>query len=362
MKTTIPILVALVLSTAAASAQQDRFELVPGVVVDSARDALYLMSPGGGVEGLSVSSGNRLWASERAAKPLALHGDLLIAQVEQTKPGGGLEILMLDTTRAGSVRQQFRVELPAGVWAAVDDGLGRAFDARGQILNNAPFVSWTHTKSYSKGVAPKPDEPLRQSQVAAYSLDLSSARMVAVEPSALAQAVVPLPPAAQTWMNSENSFEAPAIAGSVVAATQVVGGVTEPLGRLVLKRWDRSSGAELTDVELLRGPHILRLRSADGRHLLVTERVAPNDFEEYEWSVFSIETGVRVGQLRHHQSHARFFVSGSTIVFEEPAFGHLDGDKWVKEPRRLRAAVLGSGSAVWEQKLRDTAYRGPFPP
>jgi hypothetical protein len=173
---------------------------------------------------------------------------------------------------------------------------------------------------------------------------------------------VTFPPSVQAWTELQGTLEPPVATGAVLAATELVGSRTSPAARVVLKRWDRSNGTSLADVELLRGPHILEFRSVDEQHLLIAERVAPGEFEEYEWSVFSLETGERIGKFRHHRSHAQFFVADSTIVFVEPPYSRRESDKIVDHPRQVRAAVLGSGSVIWERELRDTAYRGPFPP
>lgn len=170
-----------------------------------------------------------------------------------------------------------------------------------------------------------------------------------------------LPASVGNWLTTGAVAEPAALAGEVFAATEVSGGSTTSSSQISLKRWD-SSGQSLPDLELLRGPHVLQLRSADGRHLLITERAAPGDAEEYEWSVFSLVTGERVGQLRHRQSHSRFFVSGQTLVLIEEPYGLLVDKQLVLAPRQLHAVVLNSGSTVWERPLRDTSFKGQVPP
>lgn len=361
MNRAVPYLVFLVLVIAAAAARAESFELVPGVVVDPGADALYLMVPGGGVEKVSLAAGQRQWTSDGAAKPLAVYGDQVLAQVEAGAATGDLEVVLLDAA-GGAVRNRLRVALPDGLRAAVDDGMARTFTARGRVQGPEPVVTWHHEERYTKGIAPAPNEPLRQDREGAFRLDLAAARMVSVEPVTPAAPTAALPPAVQAWIASHGVGEAPVQVGSVIAATQLVGGITSPSGRVVLKRWAAAGGVALPDIELFRGPHVVRLRSADDRHLLIAERRAPGDLEEYEWSVVSLETGERVGQLRHHRSQARFFVAGRSLVLVEQPFARQEGGELIERPRRLRAVVLGSGSTVWERPLRDTAYYGPFPP
>ena len=118
----------------------------------------------------------------------------------------------------------------------------------------------------------------------------------------------------------------------------------------------------LPDVTLFSGRPILRFHSADQRHLLVTERVAPGTRAEYSWSIFSLETGERLGRIAHHRSHARFVVIGSTLTFIERPYGHRVDDAWRSEPRKVKTVLLDSAELLWERPLRDTTYRGPYRP
>lgn len=350
----------LTLLATPAAAQLGSFELVPGVVVDQGRETLYLMTPEGAVEKLSVTSGNSLWTSPHAAKPLGLFQGHVISQVDGVDSMTGLEIALLNAADGSVVGQRLKTTLPSGVRSSIDDRLGLTFEARARVLNEVPYVTWVETRRYSKGVAPPPGTLLVQEQTAAYRMDTQARRLLAVDPALLNSS--PQPPAGVLTTATGGFAEPPAAAGEVIAATEVLGAMVSPAPRIVLKRWHRSSGVALPDQELFRGSHILQYRSSDGLHLLVSERVAPRDFDEYEWSVFSLETGRLVGRLRSHRSHASFFVTGPIIVFEEPPYSRSVAGELVEQPRRLRAAILGSGSEVWERSLRDTAYRGLFPP
>ena len=360
-------LVATLALPASVAAAGDVFELVPGVVVDPRGDSVFLMKPGGGVEGVSLTTGRSLWTSERGDKPLALSGNRLIVQVEQTVATKGLEIVVLDTTGAGAVLSELRTDLPAGVQATVDDGMSRSFAARAETRGAEPLVSWRFEERYMKGVPPGPDDdPTPQVRQAAYRLDLAASRLAPVSPSSVATFAETLPASAQSWTAAQAAVSVPpASAGGVVAATRVVGDMTSPEGKIVLARWEAGSGTALPEVEIFGGPHVLQLRSADGRHLLVAERKAPGDFEEYEWSIFSLETGELTGQLRHHRSHTPFFVTGSNVVLVEPPIRRRQGgqgEEWDVRLRLLRAVALGSDLELWVRPLRDTTYYGPFPP
>ena len=76
----------------------------------------------------------------------------------------------------------------------------------------------------------------------------------------------------------------------------------------------------------------------------------------------AFQLGQRLGQVRDHYSHARFYVHGSTLVHEARPYGRNLGGDWVEEPRRLRGVALASGSQVWSRPLRDPTFVGQYPP
>lgn len=374
MRKKIALLIGLaVMPVAAASAQigapspeslrrsEAAFDLVPGVLVDRLGNRIFLMSPERGIDALSLSSGNLDWSSDAAAKPLAIYGDVLIAQADSASASARMEVVLLDANRGGSPLETLALALPAGVFGRVDDGMGASFRATATVRDGVPLISWQSTNRRTKGTAPEPGETLERSQSAGYALDIQSLRLVPVAAPAAPQARAVLPQAVRAAVAAERFAEGPYEAGQVLAATQVV--ASNPNSpRLVLRRWDAGSGTALPEVELVRGPIILQLPSVDRRHLLVSESVAPGDAEEYRWSLFSLETGEQVGQIRHARSHAPFFVAGRSLVIESPAYGHRVGEEWVDEPRMVRAVVADGGALIWERPLRDTAYRGSYPP
>jgi hypothetical protein len=108
---------------------------------------------------------------------------------------------------------------------------------------------------------------------------------------------------------------------------------------------------------------LVALPSADRKHLLASVRVGtggPAD-PEYEWSIFSLETGERLGQLRRDVSALPFFVWKDCVVFESPPQGFRRDGNWIEEPLEVRAVRLPGGERVWHRAVRDLEYRGPMP-
>ena len=79
--------------------------------MDPAAAKLYMMNERGGIDRVSVTSGELLWSSTEAAKPLVLYGDLLVAQVESAT-ANRLEIVLLDVL-SGDRSMEFLIDLPA---------------------------------------------------------------------------------------------------------------------------------------------------------------------------------------------------------------------------------------------------------
>jgi hypothetical protein len=107
-------------------------------------------------------------------------------------------------------------------------------------------------------------------------------------------------------------------------------------------------------------PQIL---SADGGHVLASERVADDSvWEKYLWTIYDRSTGEPIGEFRTFRSLAPFFVSDSMVIYETPPAARQVQGNLIEEPLKIRAVNLPTGKEVWSREVRDTTYRGPFPP
>ncbi len=333
------------------------FELVPGVLVGDG--VVYSMNPDGGIDALAAGTGELLWSSSRAAKPLALYAGVLIAQPEAAERAGILDVVLLDRLTGGQLGT-LEMELPEQVWGQVDERLGRSFQARGGIRGRELYLAWQHHQRWAKGIAPRPGEAVENRLDGAYRLDLVNDLVEAVDPEILRQPAPALPSPVQQMLDSGTLTGQPVRAGVVVAA--IASTIRDGQAQMLLKRWDLDSEEWLPDVDLVGGSAVIQLPSADDRHLLIGQRVAAGEWDEYGWSIFALENGEFLGQVRSHTSHARFFVHDSVLVHEAPPYGRNVGGQWVEAPRRLRGVALQGGSEVWARPLRDPVYRGPHPP
>ena len=298
-------------------------ELTDGVIVDLAEGRVYLMKPERAIESISIDNGEVVWTNENAAKPLALQENRLVSQAELADTPNVLSLVVLDVENDGQVVSSSTVTLPPDVSAFVDEGVTGRFRSRAVALDQEAFISWEYQAIPRQGMIMAPAEENQGRDTGLPQLPAPTQSTIRLdlqtgEASEMEQQDLP-PSAAQAFLPS----------GRAAAPT-------DPTTRL----------------------------SADGRHTLKYERVADDrEWNKYVWTIIDNETGDEVGQLRSHLSQSTFLIVGSgTIIFETGAFVRRIEAGMQNEPRSVRAVNLESGDEIWSRPLRDTAYRGEFPP
>jgi hypothetical protein len=297
-----------------------------GVVIAPRLGVAYVMHPGGGIDAVSLASGAVQWRSDKAAKPLAIAGDRLIAQAE-SRGAHVLQLVALDA-RSGASRDSVRIPLPAGVAATVADTPAGSFRVRADAAGSELAVRWEAT-----GVG------------------------------TVAQGILP----------AENEGQAPSLDGapSVAAGTAVVDLASsslrlkeEPAVRLAQAgTLSRAALQELSE-PAVKGTTGRQMLSADGRHVVVTEPIESTGFslDRYRWTVYERASGTRLGSVSAMVSATPFVVVGKTLYHTVPAHAVRRDGKFDEHPFSLRAVDLKTGAEAWTKAAGDTAFRGPFPP
>jgi hypothetical protein len=314
------------------------------------------MSSQGGIDALRLDSGESIWSTSRAAKPLLLTAGLLVAQVEDPDQPRILRIVTLDPAR-GSVLKEGEIELPEEVEAFIDAGLGTLFTVEARVRKSEVVVSWTFTRRHIRGM---PRGPLPEEEKGAASFDLDTGKLE-VRQLELAEPVDPeLPPPIADLVSAKTLPQAPWRAGGVYAW------VARPSRdrQAVLKRWAADSGQRLPGVTLFGNELTMRYPAADQRHLLASRATGATSGGEvdYEWNIYSLETGERTAQVILQRPGAWFFMTRSALIHEAQAHDRPVEDGWVGESLSLRAIDLHTGREIWVHPFRDTRYRGPYPP
>jgi hypothetical protein len=312
-------LLAGLLAPAAAMALHD------GVVIDVDGGTVYVMSPQGGIDALDLDTGNVIWKSSAAAKPLLVKGGTLVAQGRSGR-SGELVIVALDAKR-GAERERVAVEIPAALHAQVADGPSRTFRVQAFSAADSVIVTWAAGDRYPvQGalLAPEPagaaptNTPSNKRATAqplsgAARLDLTAGRAVAMPYEQAQELRTPAP-----------------------IAVEKSGRQADGLGQ--------------------------QLTSLDGRHVLHSERSGEDKlWAPYRWTVTDA-AGRTVGTVDAPVSMAPFVVSGSRILYVAQPVVRVEGKKMIEEPLRLRALDLKTGAEMWSAVVTDTAYRGPSPP
>ena len=311
----------------------------PGVVVDLAAERLYMMSPKGGIDAIGLASGNLLWTSRAAGKPLAMFDDRLAAQAEAVGGSNSLPIVLLDT-KSGRVISTIAVPMTAGAMRpSIDDGMAAASSVQGRVVSDGLLVSWTVIGRPLSPI-PKPVNVRNDSGAALINLQTHNVTTLASDQ-------------AEAMLRGKTSAATPSLSGTegVYFPPQRADGsfVSVKLGaasagqHAVMKRWSET-GEPLPDIELGPGFVAYAISSDQSLLLIISGAAGPR----YLWSIYAIASGERVGEVRLPDSSAQsFFVWHSTLIYRSSA---------------LHAVDLKTGTEIWTRTLRDTSYHGPFPP
>lgn len=298
----------------------ESLELRPGVIVDLKENRIYLMSPKHTVEAADINAGRILWSTDDAAKPLAVNDGLLVCQAEASAASNNLNLVVLNAQDGRSVSKR-SVALPSRVLTQVDDTLSSRFSARAVTVGEDSFVSWEHQAFPVRGMPPLPDESEKaraaaqpQQESGTVKLNVRTGDASLLEPAAVPKAVRDARP---------------------MILTGPPGTSPDPTQRI----------------------------SIDGNHTLKSKRVADDSvWDKYQWTIIDNKTGDEIGQLRSHLSQSGFVVVDSRIIFETGSYLRRTESGLVNEPLMVRMVDLRSGDQVWSRPVRDTKYRGPFPP
>ncbi len=336
------------------------FEFRAGVIVNSKQSTVYLMNLQRGIDAVNLSSGKLLWSTTKAAKPLLLHGHLLVAQAESAAPSNILRIVVLNTQDAGELLLKATVQLPEDVQVAIEDGLGTNFRTSARLHENDVIVSWRFSKQHISGPPPGPDAKLRVT-AGAMRIDLKTGHA-----DSLKSEEVPPTPETQLPDNIAQLINLESLPGPIWQVGNVLAAIIRTSDKggesTILRRWNSKTGQPLPEVVLFGGELTFRYISADGRYQLAS-KLLDSARPVWVWRIYSLETGEHVAQVQNASPAAWFFITASSLIHEAPPSGRIiNGRLIMDQPLRLRAIDLKTSDELWERPFRDTAYRGPLPP
>ena len=334
------------------------FELSAGIVVAPSMGSVFVARPGGGIEALDSTSGQPLWSSDEAARPLLAHGGRLLAQRET---GSGLPLAVLEAAD-GAALQRFEVPLPEGARAAIDESPEARFTLSPRAAGGDVILEWEYLERDALGVSPPGGRPFARRELGVLRVDLASGEATLVDPGALPSADGELPPQVERLVAAGELRARPWRTDDLLVAAQQI---YEPAGdRLVLRRWRAHTGEALPEVSLSAGRPVAVLPAADRRHLLVVTplETALGERHRYRWTIHSLATGTAVAERRAERSASPFCIVRGMLLYLELPSGRRIEDRWEEMPLRLRALDPTSGDELWHRAVRDPAFYGPAPP
>lgn len=288
--------------------QLSSYELWKGVVIDANNTLLYTSNPSGGMDGITISSGEKKWHTDSADRPIVIQGSKIISH-RDTKQGGILPLVNIESV-SGVTSESRSIELPPTVVARVADSLNQHFNIN-TIKNKTSLqsIQWHYRKDFIQGISP--ESPKKNKPIFGEVSLNASGLLADVNTTILAKR--PL---------SINT----AIEGNFLNAIK---------GR--------------------------QFKSISGNHILVSKRKQdPALWEKYQWDIYDL-SGQLLGSINNASSYISFHVVDDLILFINLPFIKNSQNNKYEEPLSLQAYSLNTGQRIWQHEIRDFTYKGPYP-
>jgi hypothetical protein len=324
--------------------------LLPCGIADPAGRTGFFASAAGGIEAIDLRTGEVLWDTPEAQRPLVVLGTRLLAQAGVQR--NRLRILVFDLTQNGHcVLESDPVILPD--WVVTADAPGRSFDAHWHLDRNHLVLSWQAAAWYAGAARPtaRQEEAAhkRASGTASINLDTGQVEQ-GPAPARAVERSASLPPELE-----KKAVRWQGVVGGVRGAVLLED--AGPEQALVLHAWD-SNGKEVGAHELLRGKRLLLQPTLDGHHLCFRDAgAAPDeknlgkDRPEHHWLVLSLDRPDAVASLPFEPGTQAVAVLGSRAYYcvSGQVRGHMD--RPLVQPRTVKAYDLKAGKVLWQRPV-----------
>jgi len=301
--------------------QKGGFELSEGVVVDATNERVFAMTPDGGLRAVDALTGKTLWANRAAAEPIGLVANRVIAQTETPNSGNNLTVVSLNP-ETGEKLTEGKASLPDNVRPSINSTLNgkfRAFAAR--LPNGNAAIGWHFTERDRRTIPPGTKSEL---------------------PSL--QSVRPRFPTKEKVNSGEFQMD---LSTGALSSLEEAASDSQPEG--VFQRSATTSNQPGTSV--------------DGRFSLTSELTGSTaDLEKYTLSVIDSQTKKPVGKFKSTESVVPFIVIDSRVIYETGSYRQQESHEIVNHLPEVKAVDLLTGKLAWSIEIRDTSYRGSFPP
>jgi hypothetical protein len=372
------IAVVLVLLLAGPSSAQEKAgyrytnSFFPLGVRDPEGTMAYVAGPKDKILAVRLTDGHVLWSVPGEGVPLGLAGDRLIIQVPVLEPVGTdtmaprnrVRLEVLDVKAKGRVLT-YSQPIAFPEWVRVRLAYGRTFTSWGWADRGHFYLAWEATAFYAGGPPPTPEQEKADWKQAAGTVRVNwktgKIKMLkadaAVRPGKALPAKLRDVPASTVYSEVASAMVTRRlVAGNILAALDWQ--TAQKQQRLVLKRWNLTTGAELPAKKLMEREALTAQLAHDGAHLLVhpttAGNVAPADYDLYR--VFSLATGDKIGQFRC-EGGSLYTVIGTRVYY---VITHPSTDS-TAQPRTVSAVDLTTGRMIWELSVKPSVTLPPLP-
>jgi hypothetical protein len=332
--------------------------LLPGGLADPGGRIGYLSSAVGGIEAIELKTGEVLWESIEAQRPLLLTGSRLIAQAGVKR--NRLRILVFDALSGECLLESDPVVLPG--WVVTGPAPGRTFNSRWHLDRNQLVLAWEADASYTGTARPTPQKEAAARRHAAGTarIDLDTG-LVELGPAdkslagPLPQAVKEVEKMSVRWQGTLGPL------ACAVVLEESSGGQS-----LMLRIWDPASGKALEPRELLRGKRLMVQPTLDGRYLALRDAsTAPDErgvgrpAPETAWTLVPLDFTGPVRKVPYELGTQTLAVVGPHLLYAVP--GSVSGaiNRPLVPPRTLKAVNLETGKVVWERPVAGKPLTPP---
>jgi hypothetical protein len=344
----------------------NRSVTIPGGVTDSAGKIGYVVNEKGGVSALNLEDGKELWTIEGPAKPLAVFENRLVIQIPAKDKGNEVRVDIVDTTEHGKlVRKSDAIVFPD--WVVTGLTHGRTFSSSGWIDGKSLYLKWEARAFYAGGARPTPDieKAAKKEASGVAAVDLESGKVGMLDETK--QRVVTEPKlsdelakvTSRQYFTGTEWLTKPAVAGSSLAAL-VQDDLPGNKKKLILKRWDISTGKEKEPVDLLTGMELWPLIPEGSKYLFVHQALPKEKLPEgdFAWWIYSLETGKQEAKIPF-EGNMDLHVAGARAFYT--VMGPAKGPGFGDQPRTLKCVDLKTGKALWEYALEPIKHLLPLP-
>ncbi len=360
----------------------DGFSLAPGILIDSANRVAYAMTPNSRVEAIALKDGEVIWLSLAAAKPFAIRGERIIAQVESVESTSTLTLAALNISN-GELIGSGTIDLGTGVIGSIDDGKEHQFAIGVENTDTkAGSVLWRYYQQKLSG----PDADLAPVFERFGALDVNETALIAKiigDGFSRESGKPPYPLPRVSRLISEkpapdkiildlgsglryrpDGVQVPSASGatssthSTVNATAAATTVVAPTGGLIIT--EGRPGEEFPITRRIPGDQFGY--SVDGRHIVASEFAAKIEAAEpYRWTIYTRGTFDVVARFMAQTSLAPSVVTKDNVIYIRQPYQRRHGGEMQSYPLALVARDAQSGQIAWTHPIRDTRYKGPVP-